>query len=311
MPLTLEQITAELTAQPEVKKTLISSLKTDFLDGLRAEGTIVRTKDEETTFLTNYENNIIPGKVQAQIGEKIKAVHDQYDADILELTGLKKGSNEKTYEFNKRVLKDLKEKAESAAAGGDTVLKDKVKDLEAKLRERENFVSPDDVNNLKKDFFTKQLGFRISSVLEKADIAVPAHITDEKQKKQFIETQRRFIQNDFLSRFTAKEDEQGNIVFYEKDKLLTNGKTASPLTEADLITANYAGYFVPEKKPKSGAGSGGSGESGGGDANEASLKTKKEVMDHLKTKGLVSGGADFNKEYSRIIKEYGITDPGE
>jgi hypothetical protein len=268
---------------------------------------IVRTKEEETEFITNYEKNVIPAKVQEEIRPKIKAVHDQYDNDLFELTGERKEHNEKTYDFLKRKLNDLKK--QQAKGGDDPVLADQIKELKEKLKAVENFVSPDEVEKLKSKFFSEQIGFRISSALSSAPIAVPAHITDEKQKQQFIETQRRFIQADFLSRFTPKQDEAGNIVFYEGDKLLTDPKTAAPLSEAKLISENYSAYFVPEKKPTGGAGSGGTGGKEK-DVNEASLKTKAEVIKHLEAKGMVSGSADFNKEYMRIVKDYAITDPG-
>lgn len=306
--LTVDAITAELTAQPALKKTLLGSLKNDFVESLKAEGITIRTKDEETTFLTNYETNIIPTKVQAEIGAKIKAVHDQYDADLLELLGEKKLPNEKTYDFMKRKLTELKAKKE--AGNNDPVLADQIKDLQAKVKERENYVAPDEVTKIKDKYFTEHIGLRLSSSLEKKPIAVPAHITDEKAKQQYIETQRRFIKNDFATRYTAKTDDKGNIVFYEGDKLLTDGKTAAPLTEAQLIDLNYQAYFVPEKKKPGGAGSG-TGKEQEVDVEESALKTKKEVIAHLTKKGLTSGGAEFNKEYSRIIKEYAITEPGE
>lgn len=308
MSLTLDQIASEIAAKPELKTSLISSLKDEVIAGMQAEGRIIRTKEEEETFLTNYEKNTIPAKVQAEIGAKVKAVHDQYDNDLFELTGEKKAPNEKTYDFMKRKLAEMK--AQKNGGDKDPVLADQIKELQAKLKERESYVAPDEVNKLKQKFFTEQIGFRLSASLDQANIAVPAHITDEKQKKEFIETQKRFIKNDFLTRFTAKQDESGNIVFYDGEKLLTDAKTAAPLTESDLVKANYTGYFVPEKKPSGGAGSGGDGKTKDVDVNEASLKTKAEVMTYLTKKGMVSGGADFNKEYMRIIKDYAITDPG-
>jgi hypothetical protein len=310
MPLTIEQLTAELTAQPELKKTILSSLKNDFTESLKAEGVILRSKDEETEFLKNYETNVIPTKVQAEIGAKIKAVHDQYDNDLLELLGEKKAPNEKTYDFMKRKLSELK--AKKSGGNDDPVLADQIKELTAKLKERESYVAPDEVEKLKGKYFSEHVALRLTNSLDKKPIAVPAHITDENAKQQYIDQQRGFIRSAFMSKFTAKQDDKGNIVYYDGDKLLTDPKTAAPLTEEQLVDQHFAFYFVPAKAPAKGAGSGGAG--GGGkepDVNEANLKTKAEVIAHLKAKGMTPGGADFNKEYSRIIKDYAITEPGD
>lgn len=307
--MTVEQITAEITAKPELKTAILSSLKNEVIEAMKAEGTVIRTKDEETQYITNYETNVIPGKVQAEIGAKIKAVHDQYDQDLFTLLGEKKLPTEKTYDFMKRKLAELT--AKKGAGNDDPVLADQIKDLTAKLKERESYVSPDEVDKLKGKYFTEHVDLRLTNAMDKMPIAVPAHITDDKAKQQYIETQRRFIKVDFMQKYKAKQDDKGNIVFYDGDKLLTDSKTAAPKTESDLIAESYSSYFIPAKAPAKGAGSRSGGNADRVDVNEATLKTKKEVIEHLTKKGLTSGGADFNKEYVRILKDYGITEPGE
>ena len=53
----------------------------------------------------NDENSVI--------GARIGALHGQYDADILGITGIKKKDGEKSYDYAKRVLGEYKAKAES------------------------------------------------------------------------------------------------------------------------------------------------------------------------------------------------------
>lgn len=305
MPLTIEQITQEFTATPELKTAVLSSLKDDFVSHVKADGTVIRSKKEDEDFLSNYEKNIIPNKVNEQIGQKVKEVHEMYDKDLFELTGEKKNPEEKTYEFLKRKIGELKTQRSSKT---DPVLEDKIKELTAKLDERKDFVPKSELEKLQQKYFTDAIGMRIGSSLEKQAVAVPAHITDEKQKQSHIETQKRLIKNDFLQRFTAKQDEQGNIVYYEGDKLQTNPATAAALSEDELISTHYAGYFVPPSSVKTGAGS---GPSQGSNALEASLKTKEEVLEFLTKKfapeGIRQGNEIFNKEYDRIVKDYGIT----
>jgi hypothetical protein len=305
--LTVEQIQEAITAKPELKTAVIGSLKEDFLTSLKSEGVTVRKKEEEAEFLSNYEKNIIPGKVEAEIGAKIKAVHDQYDNDLFELTGERKQPTEKTYEFMKRKLTEMKEKA---GKGGkdDPVLADQIKELQSKLKQYEGYVAPDEVQKIKDSHFKENINFRLTAALEKKPIAVPAHITDEKQKQDYIAMQRNMIRADFMGRFTAKQNSEGQTVYYDGETLLTNEANASAMTEEQIIEKNYTGYFVPPAKPAGGAGSGASGSGKGADANEASLKTKAEVQEYLNKKGLITGGQEFNKEYLRICKDYAITE---
>ena len=72
---------------------------------------VIRTPEEEQTFLENYRSS----EVEKALGTKISEVHTRYDDDIFAVTGLKKKPEEKTYEFNKRVLSELKGKGEKAA----------------------------------------------------------------------------------------------------------------------------------------------------------------------------------------------------
>jgi hypothetical protein len=302
----LAEIQAEIAKNPTLKTGLVGALRDDVLTVLKNEGGIYRTKDEETQFLENHERNIISGKVDAEIGAKIKEVYDRLDKDIEESTGLKKGPHEKTYDFNKRVIAKLKADIAAKAGGDTTALQQQLQDAQKALEERKDYVPKTELEKLQTQLFTERIESRLTNALDKYVIAVPAHITDDKAKQQFIETQRRLIKSDFLSRFAPKQA-NGETVFYDGDKLLTNPATAKPLTEAELLSDHYAGYFQPVTKPKTGAGSGGSGAGDDVDPNESELKTKEEVGKYLEKKGLAIGSREFNKEYARIITDYGIT----
>lgn len=300
----LAAIQAEIAKNPELKTGLVGALREDVLTVVKGEGLVIRTKDEETEYLTNYEKNIIPSKVEAEIGKKVGEVHNRYDADIFEATGLKKGPNEKTYDFNKRVLKELADQAKKG--GGDETLRDQLKAANDALAKYKDYVAPDEVEKLKTSFFSKEVNGRLASAIDKHAIAMPNHITDEAAKQEYANGIKEVIKSQFNSRFTAKADADGNVTYYADGKLVVDQKTAKPLTEADIIERNFQAYFVPAKKPKAGAGSG-EGEGGENDPTEAELKSKEEVMDFLKKKGLSSGSKEFTKEYSRILIEQGIT----
>ena len=301
----LAEITAAIAAKPELKSGLIGALREDVLAVLKTDG-VYRTKEEEQAFLSNYEKTVIPQKVDAEIGNKIRETYDRFDKDIEEVTGLKKGPHEKTYEFNKRVLAKLKADA-AAGTGGDEVLRQQLEAAQKELEQRKDYVPKSELEKLQEQYFKKDLNARIQSALGKQNIAIPAHITDDAGKKAYLETQSRFIAGDFLSSFTAKTDAEGNVTYFEGDRLLTDPKTAKPLTEQQIIEANYGAYFVPAKAPAKGAGSGKGGGADDTDPAEADLKTKADVNDYLDKKGLVMGDKKRNEEYKRILTEQGIT----
>lgn len=310
MGIAIADVVKEATSNPALETELFSSFKDKFLTNLKAEGVVIRNADEEKEFISNYEKTVIPEKVKAQIGEKVKEVHDQYDNDLFELTGERKQGTEKTYEFLKRKIAEIK--AAQKKGNDDPVLADKLKDLETKLAERKDWVSPDKLKEVETKYFTENVNGRVLAALDKMPIAAPAHITEDKAKQEYATMQRDMLKVNFLNKFTAKRDDDGNIVYYEGDKIQTHPQTAKPLTEAELIAKHYAGYFVPETKGKTGAGTGKAAGGSGKDVNEASLKTKQDVMNYLKEKlapqGVKQGSAKFNTEYTRILTEYGITE---
>ena len=77
--------------------------------------------DEHKTYLNNYKETVI--------APKIKDVHDQYDKDIKEITGIEREGNEKSYNYLKRAGGVLKEKADKVAG-----FEAKVTELEEKIK---------------------------------------------------------------------------------------------------------------------------------------------------------------------------------
>ena len=77
--------------------------------------------EEHKTYLDNYKETVI--------APKIKDVHDQYDKDIKEITGIEREGNEKSYNYLKRAGGVLKEKADKVAG-----FEAKVTELEEKIK---------------------------------------------------------------------------------------------------------------------------------------------------------------------------------
>lgn len=150
-----------------------------------------------TTLSSNDEATVI--------GTKIGALHGQYDADILSISGISKADGEKTYDYLKRVLGDYKTKldgtktlsaqleaqkkkvteleAKLAAGGSDEAVKQQLKDARHQVTQLQTQLTAKtgELDNAKKDYEKKekdlQVGFAFTNATAgikfKADVSEP------------------------------------------------------------------------------------------------------------------------------------------
>lgn len=255
---------------------------------------VIRTKEDDESFLSSHVEQEVNTKIGARIGE----IHQKYEDDIFEITGLRKKSTEKAYEFNKRLLKELKTKSDTA--GGDQGLKDQIASLTDALTTKDTEHATK-LTEMQTAAFKKQLDAVTSGVFDKQTIAIPAHITDDAGKQKYVDNQKRLLKQDFLNSFTPKEDNEGNITFYVGDKLQVSLKDGKPLTAEDLISDNYSSYFnVVAGQKQGGAGSGKDGIPSDG------FSTMDDVYTYLKGKGLEMLTPEFNQAAIKLKKEHAI-----
>lgn len=139
------------------------------------------------------------------IGTKIGALHGQYDADILSISGISKADGEKTYDYLKRVLGDYKTKldgtktlsaqleaqkkkvteleAKLAAGGSDEAVKQQLKDARHQVTQLQTQLTTktEELDRAKKGYEKKekdlQVGFAFTNATAgikfKADISEP------------------------------------------------------------------------------------------------------------------------------------------
>lgn len=150
-----------------------------------------------TTLSSNDEATVI--------GTKIGALHGQYDADILSISGISKADGEKTYDYLKRVLGDYKTKldgtktlsaqleaqkkkvteleAKLAAGGSDEAVKQQLKDARHQVTQLQTQLTAktEELDSAKKDYEKKekdlQVGFAFTNATAgiefKADVSEP------------------------------------------------------------------------------------------------------------------------------------------
>lgn len=150
-----------------------------------------------TTLSSNDEATVI--------GTKIGALHGQYDADILSISGISKADGEKTYDYLKRVLGDYKTKLDGtktlsaqleaqkkkvtelesklAAGGSDEAVKQQLKDARHQVTQLQTQLTTktEELDRAKKDYEKKekdlQVGFAFTNATAgikfKADVSEP------------------------------------------------------------------------------------------------------------------------------------------
>jgi hypothetical protein len=293
MPLTPEVKTALGDAFTE--DAILEMLLPDAQTKLTSNGHVIRTKADDDSYVSSKAREL----TDAEIGGKLGAVYQSIEDVIKEVTGLSKKTNEKATEFNKRVLAELKIKSDGAT-GGDEVLRQQIQTLTANL-EAANTEKETAVNTIKGDYFKKQVDFALSAELNGLNLAVPAHIKTEDEKKAFVANQRRLLKMQLTNDYVIKEDNDGNILFYKGDQLEKSTKDGKALSAADIILRDFSPY-IDVTIPKGG----GAGSQGGGNAGGATFQSKKEVMDHLIANGYEEGSQKLTAEYAKIIKEQGI-----
>lgn len=260
---------------------------------LSSRGFIVRSADEEKSFLTSYlqRNDVRDGIV----APAIKDLHDRYDNDIFELTGERKGANEKTYDFLKRKITEIK-----ASKIEDPVLKEQLTTLQRSLEDKEKNHKKV-VEDIESKYFGREIDLNVSLALDKVNIAVPAQLKSDDEIQSYVNSQKQMMKRDFLSSLTAKKDNDGNIVFYEGDKQMMSTTDGKPLKASDLIQQRYGYYIAKDSgRQQGGAGSGGNG-------GQSTFSTKEEVYNALVARNMKPLTKEFNDEYAKIISEQKIT----
>lgn len=272
---------------------------------------IVRTADEDKTFLENYgkeiEEKIIPGK----IGE----VHRQYDEDLYALIGKRKQPTEKTYDFMKREVAHLKEKAEAV----DSLLSEK-QELERKIKEGstdKKLIA--DLEKVQKEYESLKAESetnikRVNSEFDRYKIR--SHITEALTGMSFSDKvpdgALNALKNTVIEELVGMaEFKDGSLVFIDKDgsPLRNRNNALHPYTAKELLTEKLK-EVIRENKRSSGPSVSDEivkeYDKGGKVTKIAlvvpdSIKTKGELGDYLVSKGLLRG----SQEYYLAYAEYG------
>lgn len=276
------------------------------------------------------------------IGTKIGALHGQYDADILNVSGIAKAEGEKSYDYLKRVLGDYKTKldgtktlsaqleaqknkvteleAKLAAGGSDEALKQQLKDARHQVTQLQTQLTAKtgELDNAKKEYEQKekdlQVGFAFTNATAgikfKADVSEPvkkillAAAKDEILAKGTPD----FIDDGNGGKKLVLRDAAGNTLNNPKNNLnpYTIEELVMETSLKDVIDTGRqqpGGGTVPPVKPN-----GGSGTTLDLSGVKTQLEADTQIEKYLLSTGLTRDNAEFGNKVLEIRNENNVSE---
>lgn len=306
MPITENNFTAaELQAAVTANPALAAELKTF---GTTANY-VIRSKDEDTTFMTNFEKDFA--------GKKTSEFANAVEADILATWGQPKKENEKYHDYLKRVIGEAKtgvseaQKALNdfkASSNGTPQDKDRIKQLEDLLAsEKQSFTT--EKGKLETQISEIQTGSEIKTSIAglraryQKGIATEIASAFEGQIVADVQKNTRLVDGKY-------------VVVDAENKVIMDKTTYAPKAIAAILEERLAPIM---DNGQAGAGAGGNSQQqqqqadGEGLVKDATgkitdivalpadVKTQMQLTDYMKKLALVQG----TPEYNIIFKKYG------
>lgn len=291
--------------------------------------------DEQITAIVTLSQNDENSVIAKKTGE----IYGALDNDVLEVSGIAKNGTEKTYEYTKRVIKEIKAKADDAAklqGQIDSLTKEKARlekaiadgsaDAEtakalkqakadlASITTQYNELNTK-YNNAVADHEKEIFGIKVDNALQSASAGL-------KFKAGLPESVTRVILSQAAEKVKAMRPEAiddgkgGKVIVFkgEDGAILRNpNNQLNPYTAAELLTKELEAMDVLDKgRKQQGGGTGNSGGSGDGKAIDVTgAKTRTEAYDmiaaSLMSQGMTVGSAKFDEAMSQAWKDNNIS----
>lgn len=306
------------------------------IEMLRQSSALTGLTDDQLNAIAEMSRN----DENTVIGTKIGALHGQYDADILGITGIKKKDGEKSYDYAKRVLGEYKTKAESVktiqtqltaaqaqVAGlqsklekgaGDETLKQQLKDAKAQVTQLQTQLQTKET-----EFNTKKAEFDKTIKDTHVDYAFQAATAGLKFKSGITEPIQKTLLNAAKAEVLAKgtpdfiEDGQGGkklVIRGADGNILNNPKNnLNPYTMQELVMETSLKDVIDKGRQQAGGGTGdfGSGSGGtGGTLDLSGIKSQveadKAIEAHLLANGLTRDSQEFADQSMQLRTENNV-----
>ena len=273
------------------------------------------------------------------IGTKIGALHGQYDSDILSITGVAKNSDEKSYDYLKRVLNANKADLETSATTKQELAtaRAKVTNLEKKIAEgaqdetlkQQLKDAKQQVTQLQNQLTTKQQEFdtekqKLQNQLQSThvDYAFAAATGSLKFKTGITEGVQKTLLNaakaEVLQRgtpeFQQNSDGTQKLVLRGADgNILNNPKNnLNPYTFEELIMETSIKDVIDTGKKQPGGGTGPLGGGGGGSSvldlsgMRTQIEADKAIETYILSNGITRDSAEFAEQSMQLRNENNV-----
>lgn len=273
------------------------------------------------------------------IGTKIGALHGQYDADILGITGIKKKDGEKSYDYAKRVLGEYKAKAESIKdiqaqldaantkvaelqtklekSAGDETLRQQLKDAKAQVSQLQTQLQTKET-----EFNTKTAEYEKTIKDTHINYAFNAATAGLKFKAGITEPIQKTLLSAAKAEVLAKgtpdfvDDGQGGkklVIRGADGNILNNPKNnLNPYTIAELVMETSLKDVIDTGRQQQGGGTGGQGSNGGNGGTldlsgiKSQVEADKAIEAHLLANGLTRDSQEFAAQSMQLRNENNV-----
>lgn len=306
------------------------------IEMLRQSSALTGLTDDQLNAIAEMSRN----DENTVIGTKIGALHGQYDADILGITGIKKKDCEKSYDYAKRVLGEYKTKAESTKTiqtqltaaqaqvaelqsklekgAGDETLKQQLKDAKAQVTQLQTQLQTKET-----EFNTKKAEFDKTIKDTHVDYAFQAATAGLKFKSGITEPIQKTLLNAAKAEVLAKgtpdfiEDGQGGkklVIRGADGNILNNPKNnLNPYTMQELVMETSLKDVIDKGRQQTGGGTGGFGSGSGGTGGtldlsgiKSQVEADKAIEAHLLANGLTRDSQEFADQSMQLRTENNV-----
>ena len=306
------------------------------IEMLRQSSALTGLTDDQLNAIAEMSRN----DENTVIGTKIGALHGQYDADILGITGIKKKDGEKSYDYAKRVLGEYKTKAESTKTiqtqltaaqaqvaelqsklekgAGDETLKQQLKDAKAQVTQLQTQLQTKET-----EFNTKKAEFDKTIKDTHVDYAFQAATAGLKFKSGITEPIQKTLLNAAKAEVLAKgtpdfiEDGQGGkklVIRGADGNILNNPKNnLNPYTMQELVMETSLKDVIDTGRQQIGGGTGGFGSGSGGTGGtldlsgiKSQVEADKVIEAHLLANGLTRDSQEFADQSMQLRTENNV-----
>lgn len=306
------------------------------IEMLRQSSALTGLTDDQLNAIAEMSRN----DENTVIGTKIGALHGQYDADILGITGIKKKDGEKSYDYAKRILGEYKTKAESVKTiqtqltaaqaqvaelqsklekgAGDETLKQQLKDAKAQVTQLQTQLQTKET-----EFNTKKAEFDKTIKDTHVDYAFQAATAGLKFKSGITEPIQKTLLNAAKAEVLAKgtpdfiEDGQGGkklVIRGADGNILNNPKNnLNPYTIQELVMETSLKDVIDTGRQQTGGGTGGFGSGSGGTGGtldlsgiKSQVEADKAIEAHLLANGLTRDSQEFADQSMQLRTENNV-----